>query len=193
MQSNLPMQNFVIGLLNEKLPANYYYHDYRHTLYVMEKAIQIGYQENCTEEELNLLEVAALWHDAGYIKVYDGHEEAGCILASEYLPGFGFSAEDINTINGMIMATKIPQSPQNKLEAILADADLEYLGTSHAAEMAADLFRELKSLDPVLTKEKWDMMQISFLQKHHYFTTYCLEKREPVKAAYLLTLENRIK
>lgn len=193
MQNNLPMQNFVIGLLNEKLPANYYYHDYRHTLYVMEKAIQIGYQENCSEEELNLLEVAALWHDTGYIKVYDGHEEAGCILASEYLPGFGFSAKDINMINGMIMATKIPQTPKNKLEAILADADLEYLGTDNVTEMANDLFRELQSLNPSLTKENWDKMQISFLQKQHYFTAYCLEKRESLKAAYLLKLENSIK
>jgi HD superfamily phosphodiesterase len=186
------MKNFVIGLLNEKLPAFYYYHDYHHTLYVTEKALQIGYQERCTEAEMNLLEVAALWHDTGYILTYDGHEEAGCELARQYLPGFGFSEENINKITGMIMATKIPQSPKNKLEAIIADADLEYLGTSFAAGKANDLFRELQFLNPALTKEQWNQMQISFIQQHHYFTEFCLEKREPVKAAYLRELENKV-
>lgn len=55
----------------------------------------------------------------------------------------------------MIMATKIPQSPKNKLEEIIADADLEYLGTDEAAKKADDFFKELHHLHPSLTKEEW--------------------------------------
>jgi uncharacterized protein len=88
----------------------------------------------------------------------------------------------------MIMATKIPQLPKNKLEEILADADLEYLGTPDYENKADDLFWEMKYVDPSLTEEKWIRIQISFLQKHRYFTKFCQLNREPVK----LTLLNKL-
>ena len=90
----------------------------------------------------------------------------------------------------MIMATKIPQSPQNKLEEIIADADLEYLGTESAGVKADLFFNELQHLNPSLTKAEWDKTQISFLQQHHYFTGFCKENREQVKTAYLQWLIN---
>ena len=192
MQSKLLMEEFVINLLDNRLPSFYYYHDHRHTLYVMEKAIEIGAHEACTEEEIDLLTAAALWHDTGYINTYENHEEESCALAKQYLPEYGYSSDDIHTICGMIMATKTPQSPKNKLEEIIADADLEYLGTESAGIKAADLFKERQSLDPGLTKNEWNKTQISFLQHHHYFTRFCKENREPVKRAYLHNLLNGI-
>lgn len=185
MQSKIPMEEFVIEMLKSKLPANYYYHNYDHTLDVLDNVFEIGTHENCNEKELNLLKVAALWHDTGYIHTYAGHEEESCLLATEYLPQFGFSQKDIAAVNGMIMATKILQTPTNKLEEILADADLEYLGTNTAAEKAHLLFRELHFLNPSLDKQTWNKMQISFLESHHYFTDYCKQYKDPLRFNYL--------
>src|SRR5689334_5396757 len=112
MHINKEMNDFVINLLKSKIPPTYYYHNYDHSLYVMQKAVEIGMYEHCTEHEMELLSTAALWHDTGYINTYKGHEEESCALARQYLPGYGFSTEDINRICGMIMATKIPQSPK---------------------------------------------------------------------------------
>ena len=179
------MKEFVINLLNSNLPHNYYYHNYEHTLYVLHQVLEIGEHENCTADEMKLLSAAALWHDTGYIKTYVGHEEEGCLLARQYLPAYGFSADDIDTICGMIMATKIPQSPKNKLEEIIADADLEYLGAASVGIKADHYFMELQTLNPLLTEEEWNETQISFLQQHSYFTRYCKENKEPVKQAYL--------
>ena len=192
MQSEKNMQDFVITLLKNKLPASYYYHNAAHALYVMRTAIEIGQHESCTEKEIQLLSTAALWHDTGCIVTYVGHEAAGCVLTRQYLPDYGYSDSDINTICGMIMATRIPQTPQNKLEDIIADADLEYLGTKNAVIQAASLFRELRSLDPTLSEYEWDQRQINFLQKHRYFTRFCKQNREPGKLAYLNELKNRI-
>jgi hypothetical protein len=88
----------------------------------------------------------------------------------------------------MIMATKIPQSPQNKLEEILADADLEYLGTNKAAVQANNLFKELNALNSKLTKEAWNKTEIDFLTTHHYFSKYCKENKEHNKQSYLKSL-----
>ncbi len=185
MQSKKHMKEFVIDLLANSIPEYYYYHNYKHTLYVHDIALEIGRHEKCTAEELELLSAAAFWHDTGYIKTHKDHEEESCNLARHYLPEFGYSTDEIDSVCGMIRATKIPQTPKNRLEEILADADLEYMGTTSFEGIAADLFREIRSLNPELTEEKWTQIQISFLQKHHYFTSFCKENREPVKQVYL--------
>ena len=192
MHINKQMYDFVINLLKTKIPASYCYHNYEHHEYVINKAIEIGEQENCSEKELELLSAAALWHDTGYINTYKGHEEESCKLARQYLPGYGYTTNDIDMIVDMIMATKIPQSSKNKLEEIMADADLEYLGTGDAATKADLLYQELRSLDPALTQQQWNKTEISFLQQHRYFTTYCKQTKEPLKQAYLDKLLNAI-
>jgi uncharacterized protein len=188
MQNNLAMQEFVLNLLRNNIPENYYYHNPEHTSYVIKTALEIGRHEGCTEKELELLSIAALWHDTGYVKVYRHHEEESCKMARENLPTYGYSIPEIDIICDIIMATKIPQTPGSKLEQILADADLEYLGTPSFEIKSDNLFREIQTRNPLLTKEKWDQMQILFLQKHHYFTRFCQENRESVKQNYLQEL-----
>ena len=188
MQSEAYMQQYVIAMLKEQLPDYYHYHNYEHTLYVMDKVTEIGQREQCSKEEITLLRVAALWHDTGYTKSYANHEAAGCVMARQELPRFGYTATEIEAVCSMIMATKIPQTPTNKLEEIIADADLEYLGTNEAAEKANGLFLELSALIPSITKTAWDNMQISFLQSHHFFTPWCQQEKEPLKQTYLKQL-----
>ena len=80
------------------------------------------------------------------------------------------------------------KTPQNKLEEIIADADLEYLATADAAALANDLFKELNVLNPELTEEAWNDIEIDFLTTHHYFTGYCKTNKEHIKQYYLQSL-----
>jgi uncharacterized protein len=192
MQSKSTMKAFVRQLLTEELSANYFYHNLAHTVYVADQAKLIGNAERCDIKEMKLLEAAALWHDAGFIHTYAKHEEASCELVKEYLPTYDFSAEEVESICGMIMATQLPQTPTNKLEQIIADADLEYLGTANAAAIANNLFMELQSFNSMLTLQQWNQTQILFLEQHHYFTSYCKENKEPTKLAYLEKLKKEI-
>jgi len=185
MQNKSQMQEYVLDMLRSELPKQYHYHNPEHTIYVQEKTLEIGRHEGCSEDELNLLDIAALWHDTGYTRIYKNHEEQSCQLARQYLTEKGISPIEIDQICSIIMATKIPQTPKNKLEEIIADADLEYLGTETFENKSQDLFHELRSLNPSLTKDKWDQMQISFISKHKYFTRFCQENREPVKQDHL--------
>lgn len=182
------MQSLVVDMLENQLPGQYCYHNIQHTLFVQEHARSIGIAEGCTAAELDLIEAAALWHDTGYIRNAAHHEEIGCAFVREQLPGFGYSEADICAICGMIMATKIPQSPRNLLEAVIADADLAYLGTDTAAAQAEKLLRELQFSYPGLTREKWNKTQLIFLRTHQYFTRYGREQLEPGKQAYLQSL-----
>ncbi len=187
-----PMMNFVEQLINNSVAASYSYHNFNHTFYVYEKAIEIAEHEGCSSPDVRLLKAAALWHDTGYVNTYYGHEEESCVQATKYLPDFGFTKDEIYVICGMIMATKIPQTPHNHLEQIIADADLEYVGSDKAETQAQLLFEELRTLNPFLHEELWNQTQLFFLDHHHFFTDYCKRTKEPVKLAYLNSLRLKL-
>jgi uncharacterized protein len=183
------MLTVVQELINNSIAASYAYHNFNHTLYVYEKTIEIAQHEKCSSADLRLLKAAALWHDTGYIHIYYGHEEESCVLAKKHLPDFGFTKDEVYVICGMIMATKVPQTPHNPLEQIIADADLEYLGTDEVETQAQQLFEELRVLNPYLHEELWHRTQIFFIEHHQFFTDYCRKTKEPRKLAYLKGLK----
>lgn len=74
------------------------------------------------------------------------------------------------------------------MEAIIADADLEYWGSAKTNETAEKLFKELQTLNPQHTRDEWNKQQIGFLQNHQYFTNYCKALKEPFEQAHLKKL-----
>jgi len=157
---------------------------------VLDKSIYIGQKEKLNKKDTLLLKVAALYHDIGFIKGSKNHEEESCKIAKRHLKSDGFSKEDIDKICGMIMATKIPQQPKNELENILADADLEYLGTKEFWKIGDLLFEELRYDHKDMTRNQWDNIQISFLSMHKYHTKFCKQYREKYKRQHLEHLKS---
>lgn len=163
----------VIKLLNEHLPTYLTYHNVRHTLYVVDKAEYIAKKEEVSGHDLLLVKIAALYHDVGFITSHINHEEEGCKIAKPQLRDYGFTDEDITKVCGMIMATKIPQNPQNLLEQIVADADLEYIATNRFQPVSELLYEELDYIRKGLSRQEWKRIQIEFLTNHTYHTNYC--------------------
>ena len=144
-------------------------------------------------DEILLIKTAALFHDKGFIQSDDDHEEKGIHVARTVLPEFGYSGEEIEQIAGMIRATAIPQNPETAAEKILADADLEYLGTDDFLKIGDTLFEEFKFRKPGLTRDEWNQIQISFMKAHKYHTAYCRQYRAPKKQLNLELLERQRK
>ena len=143
--------SFLIKKLETGLPAYLSYHNAQHTKNVINAAEQLAVSENILQEDLVLLKTAALFHDAGFLQHHNNHEELSCRLAQKYLPGFEYSDEQVDKICRAIMATKIPQTPVDKLGELLCDADLYYLGTNQYQEYADKLRQELKKTGLVKT------------------------------------------
>ncbi|MEY8849307.1 HD domain-containing protein [Psychroserpens sp. XS_ASV72] len=167
------IKKHILTVLSSELPEYLTYHSVEHTKYVLEKVIYIASKEAVSRHELFLLKVAALYHDVGFIQTHNEHEKIGCDIARKELPKFGISKEDVEAICGMIMATKIPQRPNTHLEEIIADADLEYLGTKHFEAVSELLYEELKYFNPKLTRKEWHAIQIDFMESHQYHTKFC--------------------
>lgn len=179
----------VLERLESELPSYLTYHSVEHTKYVLKMAEYLAWREGCSDEEVLLVKIAAIFHDIGFIEGRENHEQKGCEIATKALKGYGFEADSISKVCGMIMATKIPQSPTNLLEEILADADLEYLSTQNFEPISEMLFEEIKHFTPAFTREKWNEIQIDFLSKHSYHTDFCQRNKESFKQQHLLKLK----
>lgn len=167
--------------LRSGLPKNLLYHNLDHIEDVVSAAERIGAGENLSSDEMKLLRLAALFHDAGLIVSLKDHEQAGCNLARQMLPGFGFANGPLETICGMILATRIPQAPKTKLESVLCDADLDYLGREDFFQTGKKLFDELIVLGKVRDEEEWNQMQKSFFEAHDYHTSFSRKMRGATK------------
>jgi uncharacterized protein len=180
-------------LLREYLPATLTYHNFKHTVGVLNAVQEIAKMENVTgEEDLTLLKTAALYHDSGFLNVYDHHEEEGCRIVRKVLPGFGYSTAQIDVICDMIMATMLPQSPKDLLEFILCDADLDHLGRDDFYTIGKGLHDEWYNIGRIHSEEEWNAIQISFLEKHRYWTNTSQRMRAPGQAKHLEELRQTL-
>lgn len=181
----------ILSRLERELDPRLGYHNLSHTLDVVEQSQKIAKQEGINDEhELLLLKTAAVFHDSGFLFVYKNHEEKSCEIAAEYLDG-RFSDADMKRIYGMIMATKIPQSPRNLLEQIICDADLDYLGRRDFEPICQSLYKEFITFSIIPGDAVWDHIQIKFFESHHYFTKTSIEKRDKSKLKHLAMLKER--
>jgi HD superfamily phosphodiesterase len=180
-------------LLKAKLNPKLTYHGFHHVENVMQAAMMLADHIHLSNEDLLLLKTAVMLHDSGFTVTYVNHEAESVLIGRKMLPAYGYTEADIDIIAGMIMATKIPQMPNNLLEYIIADADLEYLGTDQFDEISESLFVEMMAFNFIKDRDQWNQIQVNFLTKHSYFTDFCRKYREPVKQENLNKVKALIK
>ncbi|MEO6813501.1 MAG: YitT family protein [Ginsengibacter sp.] len=162
--------SFLIDKLEKGLPEYLHYHNVEHTQRVLASTILLAQAENISEEDLIILKTAALFHDAGFLETYTGHEEISCEMARKWLPRFEYNNEQIEKICKLILVTKMPQSASSKLEEIICDADLFYLGTNQYIAISNSLYKELHEAAFIKNRSEWNEQQLKFLQAQRYFT-----------------------
>ena len=180
----------ILNMLKEKLPVELTYHTYDHTIDVMEAAEQIAKAEKVDEDDLILLKTAAVFHDIGYIYTRENHEQESCSIARELLASIGIENKYIEKVCELILATKIPQNPKNKLSEIICDADLDYLGREDYFPISQNMFNEFKYFGIVNNKNEWKNLQIRFLESHNYFTQTSISTRKDKKEENLKLIRN---
>lgn len=185
-------REFIRQKLSAELSPNLSYHSLVHILDVYKIAEMLAGMEGVQGEELTLLLTAALFHDSGFLVGPKDHEKISCQIAREFLPQFGYSTEQIERIEGMIMATRMPQTPHNLLEEIICDADLDYLGRDDFWAIGHKLFTELNSNGSTMNENDWNKQQVSFLEKHHYFTKSAIQMRKAKKDQHLELVRSKL-
>ncbi|UKN02090.1 HD domain-containing protein [Paracrocinitomix mangrovi] len=175
----------VIDFLIKNLPGHLFYHDYTHTIDVVNQAELIGYGEGVSDHQILLLKTAALFHDTGHTIESNGHEEHSCTIAREWLTEYNYSEEQISEICNIIMATKMPPNPQTLLQRIICDSDLDYLGRTDFIPTSNALYKELEAIGVMNDINEWNKLQIKFLSGHQFYTATSRRLREVNKQSQI--------
>jgi len=175
--------------MSEKFPSHLTYHTIEHIIDVANVCDHYIRNYEIQDDKARLIRIAAIGHDYGYIFSPEQHEERSIVELRPKLNGF-YKENDIELINGMIRATKVPQRPKNFYEEILADADLDYLGRDDYDRLSQKLYQEFLHYGVVNNDDQWLEVQIKFLENHHYHVSFALENRTEKKQQKLSELKD---
>jgi HD superfamily phosphodiesterase len=183
-------EKFVFELFKENLNQSFLYHNFTHTERVLRSLREIIENSEVNKSDAEILEIAVLFHDTGYTKKRDGHEEESVKIATAFLKENDVDTNTIEAVNKCIMATKFDDSPDSYLGKIIRDADSSHFGKEYFNEASAFLRKELeiqgvKNYSP----REWLDENIRVLaKKHEFYTDYALKNWQPRKEKNLSKL-----
>jgi len=173
---------YIAQLFEQELPPELLYHDIAHTTSVRQTSRILAEHYQLDDKEKEAMELAAIFHDSGYIKVYQGHEEVSQEIAVAFLKQYNYPADQIEKVKELIAATKLIYQPKNLLQEIIKDADLNNLGQSKYLQTISNLRSEMKVFLGTKYKDKdWYKTNINFIDGHTYFTDKAKELFDPKK------------
>lgn len=183
-------EHFVSEILENKLDPKFLYHNLRHTQRVVKSTKELlNYYNLGTAEEEKLL-LASWFHDTGYTKGVQNHEETSCEIAVNFLKEHQYDAKGIEEISANIMATKRYAEPQNLQQQIIRDADASHFAQKSYWETTDFLKEELELLDIAkFSNKEWRDANIKmFRNEHQFYTEYAKENWEEGKERNLKQL-----
>jgi len=184
------LQDRVFDRLIQDLDPRLCYHDINHTRSdVMPAVERLAKGVDVTENDQRIVMTAALLHDLGFVEKYEGNEAVAAGMAAEMLPEFGYTPGQIDTITGIILATRVPQAPRTTLQAIMCDADLDALGRKDFFVRSMLLRQERCEFLECVSLRDWLEFQVTFLRGHEYFLDVTKSLRDEGKARNLEELK----
>ncbi|MDX1939551.1 MAG: DUF5706 domain-containing protein [Saprospiraceae bacterium] len=197
MTKNIILQEaekFIIRLFEQKLTADHRFHDLAHTRAVRDACKKMVQKLGVASEEMEVLELAALFHDSGYTATYSGHEVESRRIAEAFLKEQEYPANKLQAVLRCIDVTYPSGHPENLTQQIIKDADYvhlaseDYVGTIESLRHEWEVF-----LDKSYEDSEWYRLNYDFLKNHQYITPAARELFEPQKEANLKHLKKVIK
>ncbi len=185
---------YVVQLLSEKLTVHHKYHHLNHTLDVRSAANTLAAMAGLSPEDQELLELAALFHDTGFVDTYEEHEAKSGAIAEQFLAERGYPQDKIQVIRSAIDATKPGVVPDFFLAELLCDADLSHLARPDYEEISNGLRYEWKFFrNSKMKKREWREENVKFLKAHSYYTQVAQGVYGTGKAENLASLQAKTK
>ncbi len=181
---------YVESFYERHISPDFVYHNFDHVQEVLRAAEDLAGSYELADKELEILRLAALFHDTGYSRGPDNHEQLSCKHAREFLKKYQYPEEDVQSVLNCILATRMDRQPQNLLEEILCDADMSHLGSKTYWDRCGKVRQELNLTQHVLMSEKeWIDFELTFMATHEYYTDAAKERYEERKQKHIKQLK----
>ncbi|KOS07860.1 phosphohydrolase [Flavobacterium akiainvivens] len=184
----------VFSVFKDKLSPDYIYHNFNHTMRVVHAAATIAQAEGVSKDEMELLALAAWFHDLGYIDGGDNHEVRGGAMAKAFLEKEGYAPEKAAKVAKLIEATQLHYDPQDNLENIIKDADCAHFADPNYLAISELLREEWRIVQgQVFSDIEWAVAnRLLLLHKHRYYTNYAKNVLQIQKDANIAALQEVI-
>lgn len=182
--------NLLLSPLNK-----HYYHSYEHAIDVMQRAIYLSEQENLPVDEIEMMALAGLFHDTGFIVMYDKNEPIWAKIASNYLKSINYDKNKIKLIEQIILATNPDYTnPKNIYEKIIKDADMDNLWRDDFQKKSNDIKKELETVKKIKIKDpEWHHSLVDLLISHKFNTDVQRKERDKKKQENLNKMITKLK
>ena len=187
-------KDYVEILFKDKLSSVYFYHNFIHTTYTVNKAEEILKHTQVSEQDQEKILLALWFHDTGYIECAQNHEEKGVEIMKDFLKKENYPENYIEDVAKLILATKITYEPQNLLEQIVKDSDCSHFA-SHDYNDISDALRKEWELTNVrcFSNDEWNAGNLEMLKnKHKFYTDYAKTAWQPLKEKNIKKIEKKL-
>ena len=187
------LKQYIVHFFKSKGDQKLSYHNLEHTESVAFNAGQIASHYHLNDRDFFIVLTAAWFHDMGYLNggAID-HENRGAEIAAHYLKERNIDEDIIQAIRLCIVATRLPQSPNNLVEQIVCDADLFHFGTADFKERNKLMRKEAEwRKGKKISKNEWRKSTIHIMEAHHYHTDYCRDLLDEQKKQNLADLKQK--
>ena len=149
--------------------------------------------EGRNEQDTQNLIIAAWFHDTGHSVNFFEHEYNSANIADEALESLGFSAENIEKIRHLILATNPHIDPSSEDERLIKDADLHYLAGHRYFELSSELRKEWAEVEGKhFTDIEWYTHTLDFFNKHQWLSPWAKENFQYGKIQNKSRIEEKI-
>jgi HD superfamily phosphodiesterase len=183
---------YVTKIFGDQLAQGITYHNLAHTKEVVNAAKTIGEKSGISKDQMEMVLLAAWFHDVGIIENYNDHEMKSAEICGEFLTKHRYPKNKIDTIVHIIRSTRIPQRPSNLLEEILCDADLSHAGKKIFSSRSQLLRIEWENMRGKRFSDiEWLITNIDFLLKNKFHTKYAKSLYDKQRKENLATLQKK--
>lgn len=164
-------EKFITELFRKELPEKLLYHNLDHTAEVVNVVQDLADESDISEEDKEILTLAAWFHDSGYVRKYNGHEAESVNYAKKFLSDHNYPQEKQEVISKLIMSTVAGHEPVGVLEQLIHDADLAHVGRKRFFRRGELLRVELENFnDQAFGELEWEKKQYNFLVNNNFFS-----------------------
>ncbi len=185
----------ILGALDRDLPPSLYYHGPSHTREVLSETLRFALADGVAPRDLELLAIAAAYHDAGFLERYERNEAVGAAMARAAMRKTQrYGEAEMLEVENMILSTAVEdteagprRTQRTELAAYLMDADWGSFGRE-------DFFEKVEQLIGETGAERHAFMRTAalYVTTQRWLTPAAERLRAAGKEANLQQLQTRL-
>ncbi len=187
-------ENFVTKLYAEKIDDTFKFHTFKQVQRKVKTAVRIAEGSNVSAAQIEILVLAAWFHDTGFTRVYEKHELLSAEIAREFLSDHNYPEQKIAQVVDCILSTSADGQPANDLQKILHDANISYIGRKNFFKRIGQLRAEMElRLKKKYTDYDWLISNIDLFDKLDFLTVFARDRYGAMRISNLSGLREKLK